>query len=1106
MTSDAEPTVMDLTATQCTICGLSTSDEVMVSCDGCSKWFHTCCVDIDEDNLKKKWYCQSKACQEKAQEYRQKQKDTKKQARTRKHGNESDKSSVSSYLAASSLEAKGRALEEKQKRQYEELEVEMQLRKKEREMQRAFEQQKTELELQMRAEEEEEQRAWQAEMLQKKKEQIQQLKANRELSFEMQMAAMDEELAELSSQKSKPAPKVVKDVSRAGPSGKVNPNVLKLRKANVKKRTRDYESTDEEDEDDENSDDSDLSTQSSDSSMEARARKSAPRKTCKKVGSVSQNGLGKQQTGPTKAQLAARMGLTYKLPKFSGKPAQWPLFYAAYKVSNDVCGYMNHENLMRLQEALEGDALELVSGQLLLPETIPQVIEKLRRHFGRPEQLLQCLLDKVNRLEPPRPDNLRSFVPFGNTVEQLCGHLEAADLRQHLVNPLLIKSLVAKLPDREKREWIHYRRGRGEITLRTLTDFLMDIVADACEANVDVEFNPTPSSESDSQSEEESSNEAGLYCHCEASSSTYNASKESKLKPCKMCQSKDHRLQHCAEFKKLRYNERLKLVMHEKLCHVCLNEHGGQCKFKIRCNVGDCREFHNSLMHPVENTVGLSTPIRENCSVLFRIVPVQLHCRGNTISVLAFLDEGASVTLVEKKLADRLGAVGVQERLTIRWTGNTSRVEDSRRMSLWASGIGAAAGGNMLLHTVHTVDKLMLPHQKLDSEEFAQQYEHMRGLPIESYDGQPQLLIGVNNIHAFAPMEAKVGTPVEPIAVRTKLGWTVYGPRQETSAAADNYLGYHRQMTNEDLPPQLLESQYALKESVVAIPRGTAGKKRCQEIRERTTQLVNDRCATGLLSKARGQEVKTFPQPDSPRRTTTNMVPNARRQVEQQNRRVRNPKRDDQLAGSSTEPRRGEAGNTGAFELCHPADGKGERLGGDQGSKWRPAFSTRFLTRHRGEFLPQLDEEKRPSRRLVANGTSPDEVTIDRQKKKCWAIRALDEGCKLSDKVLATTSRSGWHDRNRSIDVGIPSDGQPVVEMVRRSATASKGRLVFVVEGKNHRSWTCSTSQREDTDGKVQRQGVIKVAASKGKVNPGMQDVTGWGVATPQQNNFSGPV
>ncbi|XP_062713770.1 uncharacterized protein LOC134290617 [Aedes albopictus] len=769
----------------------------------------------------------------------------------------------------------------------------------------------------------------------------------------------------------------------------------------------------------------------------------------------------------------------YKLPKFSGKPAQWPLFYAAYKTSNDVCGYMNHENLMRLQEALEGDALELVSGQLLLPETIPQVIEKLRRHFGRPEQLLQCLLDKVNQLEPPRPDNLRSFVPFGNTVEQLCGHLEAADLRQHLVNPLLIKSLVAKLPDREKREWVHYRRGRGETTLRTLTDFLMDIVADACEANVDVEFNPSPSSESDSQPEEESSNEAGLYCHCEGSSSTYNTSEESKLKPCKMCQSKDHRLQHCADFKKLRYDERLKLVTLEKLCHVCLNEHDGQCKLKIRCNIGDCREFHNSLMHPV----GLSAPIRTNCTVLFRIVPVQLHCGGRTVSVLAFLDEGASVTLVEKKLADRLGAVGVQERLTIRWTGNTSRVEDCRRMSLWASGTGAAAGGKMLLHTVHTVDKLMLPHQRLDSEEFAAQYEHMRGLPIESYDGQPQLLIGVNNIHAFAPMEAKVGTPVEPIAVRTKLGWTVYGPRQQTPAAADNYLGYHRQVTNEDLPP---ESHYASKESVVTISRGTVEKKWAQRIRERTAQLVGDRCEDESLSKTRRQEIKTCRHPDSSGKIATNMavlIPNARRQAEQQNRRVRNPKRDDQLAGSLAEPRRGETDDTDAF------DGEGESPGSGQGSKWGSAFSTRFSTRHRGELLPQLYEEKWSSRKLVASVAKPEEVKNGRRKEKLGVMRALDEGRKLLGKILPTT----------------------LAETAGNGSTILRGRreIPTVLQMKLHRCGhqglrrTSSTDKREDEDGKAQRRDLVKLASLRGNVNPKMPDVTGWGVATPHILNRS---
>ncbi|XP_062701927.1 uncharacterized protein LOC134285360 [Aedes albopictus] len=1059
MASDAESThdqtITDLTATPCAICGPSTRDEVMVGCDGCSEWFHIRCVGIEEGKLPKKWYCQSKACQEKAQEYHQKQKDAKKQARTRKNGNESDKSSVSSRLASSSVEARVRALEEKQKRQYEEMEEELQLQKKKREMQRAFEQRKMELELQMRAEEEEEQRAWQAEMLQKKKEQIRQMKSNQD-SFELQMAAMDKELAELSAQKSKPVSKVVAGASKAGFSGKIDEKVLKLSKANVRKLTQSYKSS-EEDEEEDDSGDSDLQSQSLDSSMQRKAKL----KASKKVAITSQDGLGQRQTVPSKAQLAARKGLTYQLPKFSGKPAQWPLFYAAYKASNDVCGYMDHENLMRLQEALEGDALELVSGQLLLPETIPQVIEKLRRHFGRPEQLLQSLLDKVNRLEPPKPDNLRSFVPFGNTVEQLCGHLEAADLRQHLVNPLLIKSLVAKLPDREKREWIHYRRGRGETTLRTLTDFLMDIVADACEANVDVEFNPPPSG-AFPQTGKKRSNKAGLYCHCEASGSADNSSEERKLKPCKMCQSTDHRLRHCAIFKTLRYDERLNLVKREKLCQVCLNEHGGRCKFKIRCNIGDCRDFHNPLMHPVGNTIELCAPIRINCTVLFRIVPVQLHYGGKTVSVLAFLDEGASVTLVEKKLADRLGAVGIQERLTIRWTGNTSREEDSRRMSLWASGTGAAAGSKMLLHTVHTVDKLMLPHQKLDSEELGAQYEHMRGLPIESYDGQPQLLIGVNNIHAFAPIEAKVGTPVEPIAVQTKLGWTVYGPRQTTSAVTGNYLGYHQQITNEDIP-EPLKTQCTLLEPAVEIPitHGRAEKKRNRKIRGRITEHVGDRCETGLLSKM-----------DGPRLSKSHPI--GVRGIKQLEQRPNDKKLQRFFFRSNPE-------ETPLIWRLSFAAPERERIGGFEIrdrmanlpdvlrnlGKVKPATKAHlnrgilrkakervlgaiwdssdnqfaFSTRHRSELLPHQYEKKRSTRRVVTSGASPEKIKIDRRKDKHWAMRALVEVRKLL----------------KCFD-----DQQPL----------QQDNWVFVVEGKNRRSWRRSVIEAviKGSNGRV-RQG-----------------------------------
>lgn len=96
----------------------------------------------------------------------------------------------------------------------------------------------------------------------------------------------------------------------------------------------------------------------------------------------------------------------------------------------------------------------------------------------------------MRKLDPPRSDKLASFIPFGNAVEQLCEHLEAAELNEHLVNPLLIQDLVDKLPDVEKRQWIRFKREFKAVPLRTLTDFLNEIVADACEANVNFDDKP----------------------------------------------------------------------------------------------------------------------------------------------------------------------------------------------------------------------------------------------------------------------------------------------------------------------------------------------------------------------------------------------------------------------------------------------------------------------------------------------------------------------------------------------------------------------------------------------------------------------------------------
>ncbi|XP_055534882.1 uncharacterized protein LOC129724206 isoform X2 [Wyeomyia smithii] len=442
------------------------------------------------------------------------------------------------------------------------------------------------------------------------------------------------------------------------------PKVEKLTKENLNKFGELHETEDEESDngtDDESEDG--FEDQSDEVSLKSQNTKKSS--ITRKSERTNQCGQGQVRTGPTKTQLAARNGASKKLPTFTGKPEEWPLFFGMYRASNEACGYSDIENLVRLQECMTGQALEMVRGQLLLPKSVPKVIEKLRQLYERPEQLLQSLLEKVHKLEPLKTGKLAIFIPFGTVVEQLGEHLEAAELKQHLVNPLLIQELVDKLPDNDKREWVRFKRGKKKVTLRTFTNFLSEIVSEACEANVSMEFKPIGAACTASRAVKPKEKGA-VYNHSEADNHASSVDNRN-LKPCKVCQRTDHRLRYCQDFRNLSYADRMNVVDQWKLCRVCLNEHG-------------------SALCAVET----SAHIRTNNVTLFRMIPVNLHCGEKSINVLAFLDEGASVTLVENCLAERLGVNGIRQKLTIKWTADIARVEkDSKRMNLWVSGVGA---------------------------------------------------------------------------------------------------------------------------------------------------------------------------------------------------------------------------------------------------------------------------------------------------------------------------------------------------------------------------------------------------------------------------------
>ncbi|XP_062700972.1 uncharacterized protein LOC115254910 [Aedes albopictus] len=914
------PAGEDFTMTACGVCEtVSEVDEGMVACDSCNRWFHYRCVGVTEGvKDAKNWFCPDISCQKLAKKQEGKPAKNRKKATS---GNESDKSSVTSESVVQTMDQKLKALEKERRAKEREMEEERVLKEKRMEMDRFLREKELAIQDELREKEMQQEKELLEAALQKKRNFLARVKAMRE-SYQVQMENIQQELAEGGNHLNKPSelcPKRIQSTERATESvqeqkasGSTKPEISqsessvfythtpvrssgikgKINKAaaavaagsngkpvygNDKNDLDDLEeeeaqsSESDEDYPDESDEDPDEEEEETDDehTEDEKGRYAFKNRQAKKAATaVVPHGLG-----PTKAQLSARNGITRKLPVFTGNPEEWPLFIGSYNASNTACGFSDVENLVRLQECLRGPALESVRSQLLLPQSVPRVINKLRQLYGRPEQLLHHHLDKIRKLECPKADKLSSYIPFGNSIEQLCDHLEAAELTQHLVNPLLIQDLVDKLPAQDKRDWVRYKQKKKRVTLRTFTDFVSRIVAEACEANVNMDFKtPQASSGPPYRVKRE---KGAVFNHCSSAETSTKSKDPSKLKPCKVCHRTDHRLRYCEDFKCLPAAERIKLVEQWKLCKICLNDHGkAQCKFQIRCRVDGCLARHNTLLHPIGGPLAINTHMLDGEAVLFRMIPVSLHCGEHIVETLAFLDEGASVTLVEKTLVDRLGVQGTRNPLTITWTADIQRTEkDSRQMNLWISTRGME--GKILLRTVQTVPELMLPQQTLNAPALMENYKFLQNLPVDSYyNKRPGILIGINNVHAIAPLESRLGTIGEPIAVRSKLGWTIYGPSQRTTGAQRDFVGCHHDISNQELH-NVLKSHYALEESVVAVFQESKENQRARKILEETTVRIGDRFETGLLWNT-----------DSPK--FPNSLPMALRRLKQLEHRLEN--------------------------------------------------------------------------------------------------------------------------------------------------------------------------------------------------------------------------
>ncbi|XP_058452848.1 uncharacterized protein LOC131431259 [Malaya genurostris] len=489
--------------------------------------------------------------------------------------------------------------------------------------------------------------------------------------------------------------------------------------------------------------------------------------------------------------------------------------------------------------------------------------------FGRPEIIVHTLIDKINKLPAPKADKLNTLVDFALAVRNMVATVKACNLEEHLFNITLLQGLVDRLPPMVKLNWATYRLQINRVSLVEFSDWLY-AVAEAASAVT------MPSL---------------YYVHdtkqrrgCHKDDGFLNVHSELVQKPtlpdlyhssCVICQGMCNCVDECQTFLQLAHPDRWNAIRDNKLCRTCLKPHNGHCRSNKVCGKNGCTFRHHRLLHNDRNenenensqsvrpAGKVAGEVQYNCthreienSVLFQYIPVILHHKGSSLRTYAFIDCGSQITLLEEDLAADLNIRGEKHPLCIRWTADHCRFEDTaERVSLDISGSGNK--NKFTLSDVFTVKDLKLPAQSLSVNEMCKKYRYLRGLPVESYSNiRPRLLIGMNNIRLGCALNSREGNENEPVASRTRLGWTIYGScvrsvSRDSNTSYSFHICYHPYSTDEDLH-SIVKDYFALDSIGILAPSKkllSAADERALEILERNTKFVNGRYISCLLWK-----------------------------------------------------------------------------------------------------------------------------------------------------------------------------------------------------------------------------------------------------------------
>lgn len=594
-------------------------------------------------------------------------------------------------------------------------------------------------------------------------------------------------------------------------------------------------------------------------------------------------------------RVAVQMSRKYlqKLPTFNGEVRKWGYFEAVYNSTTLSGNYNEADNVCRLREALKPPASDLVESLLNFSTNATQIMNELRDSYGRPNQLMLALLDDLYKIPSMSSLTDPRLREFAIKVNNFVANVKALGQQQELASGITLEKLTQKLYVVHHLEW---KRARADQSTLNIEDF---------GAFINRKVKEIPDGYLVKTSGESNPKKRRVNAHQQSSSGASSSGPKVCDTGCYKC-GENHPLAKCSQYLELSVKDRWRFIFPAKICSACLakRDHKWQeCPSKRECGVQGCGKHHHRSLHSStppnnrqatntaptsnqtdndsslrpqsnsfvprpssapqkENLAGPSKPCMSHSSpnsVLFKIVPIRIFGEDSFVNTFAFLDDGSSLTLLDREIFERLNLSGVKEKLSLQWTKGITRVEDSHCTTVV---IGSAKGKQtQALTNVYVVNNLDLPAQTVDLKNLKERFHHLRGLPIPELNrAKPKILIGLQHTKLLLCGQNFAGGDDEPVASKTRLGWVVYGNASPSMGICSLShiktpglrISFHDSTRNDAELHQLVKQYFTTENFGVMPPKReliSEENRRANEIMRRTLRFVEGRYEIGLLWK-----------------------------------------------------------------------------------------------------------------------------------------------------------------------------------------------------------------------------------------------------------------